>query len=122
MSITNILPPSDKGGLGLESQQWSSGIFNKGSFDGSLSVYSSNNANHSIFSESSSVLNYSNSTDGTLNAVAIKSDLPADINQISNGSNYVGSDNLTKIVRISQVDYDNLGLQLDESTLYIIIN
>jgi hypothetical protein len=40
---------------------------------------------------------------------------------LQNGAEYVGSDNITQVLRISQVDYDALPAK-DINTLYIVVN
>lgn len=124
MGTKNITPPSDRSSIGKPDRVWASGIFNDGDFSDSLSILSSNNIDYGkILSSTPSNLSYSinpANTGPSIRDFAIETEIPRDISQLQNGSEYVGSDNITEVLRMTQTDYDNLNPK-NPNTLYIVI-
>jgi hypothetical protein len=126
MSIQNITPNSANSSLGLPDRVWASGMFNYGDFENSLRITDANNVDYAKFSsEIASRLSYRFESDPIAPiieaTIATTSSIPTDISQLQNGAEYVGSDNITQVLRISQVDYDALPTK-DINTLYIVVN
>lgn len=126
MSIENITPNNSNSSLGLPDRAWASGMFNHGDFENSLRIMDPSKINYGKFySTSPSTLSYSLESDPsnpiTQGDIALESSIPTDLGQLQNGAEYVGSDNITQILKITQADYDLLSTK-DPNTLYIVVN
>ena len=126
MSIQNITPNGGDSSLGLPDRAWASGMFNHGDFENSFRIIDPSNVNYGQFSSaSSSSLSYSLQADPIVaiiqDSIALASSIPTDISQLQNTAEYVASDNITQVLRITQLDYDALPVK-DSNTLYIVVN
>lgn len=126
MSIQNITPNGSNSSLGLPDRAWASGMFNHGDFENSFRIMDSFDTNYGKFySTSSSTLSYSLEADPVTpiiqGDIAFASSIPTDISQLQNTAEYVASDNITNVSRITQTDYDALPTK-DPNTLYIVVN
>jgi hypothetical protein len=126
MSIQNITPNGSNSSLGLPDRAWASGMFNHGDFENSFRIMDSFDTNYGKFySTSSSTLSYSLEADPATPIIqgdlAFASNIPTDISQLQNTAEYVASDNITNVLRITQTDYDALPTK-DSNTLYIVVN
>lgn len=126
MSIQNITPNGSDSSLGLPDRVWASGMFNYGDFENSFRIMDSFNVNYGKFySASPSTLSYSLEADPLTpiiqDDIALASSIPTDISQLQNTAEYVASDNITQVLRVTQLDYDALPVK-DPNTLYIVVN
>jgi hypothetical protein len=126
MSIQNITPNGSDSSLGLPDRAWASGMFNHGDFENSFRIMDSFDTNYGKFySTSASTLSYSLEADPVTpiiqDDIAFASIIPTDISQLQNHAEYVASDNITNVLKITQTDYDALPTK-DSNTLYIVVN
>jgi len=120
-----ITPPNSFSSLGLDTQAWASGIFDEGYFAQSLRIKNSNKTDTGSFTESAGLINYSVTDSLGITTdrgpLAFTNEVPSNINQLPNGSEYVASDNITQVLRVTQVEYDAIPVK-DPNILYIVVN
>ena len=114
MSIENIKPnPLVSSSLGSATSSWATGVFHEGHFGGSVTLQSME-----LTCPVAGELHIS--ADGSpAERFAFPADLPTNTSEISNDERYIGADNITGVVQMSQAAYDSLTTK-DALTLYLI--
>jgi hypothetical protein len=105
-------------GLGTQTSVWASGYFNQGFISNSIELN-----NSFIKSPSSTNLTFEHPSINLNNpySIGLVSDLPSQLSNLNNDASFVGSDNITGILKLTQSDYDSLS-SVDDQTLYLIID
>jgi hypothetical protein len=116
MSLENINPnPSHNSNLGSSSASWGTGVFYDGIFANLVGIGSSD-----LSSPVVGELHYSKNGLPS-EKIAFPADMPTNTSDVNNDSAYVGSDNVTGIIRMTQASYDALPTK-DDLTLYLIVD